>query len=305
MSEDDEPRGRAATAKPWQRPGKPRAGGQDRHRPGRAEGRSPGRPYTGPGRDAFEPDGPTRLYGIHAVEAALGNPGRVLSRLALTENAEHRLTEALARRRNDGTLPVIERVSPRDLDRQLGANTVHQGALLETEPLAEPALASLVEGARGRPLLLLDQITDPHNVGAILRSAAAFGTAGVVMTRRHSPPLDGALAKAASGALELVAIAPVGNLAQAMQTLRGLGVTLIGLDGEAEAAIEEEPALAGRAGPYALVLGAEGKGLRALTRQTCDRHVCIRTEAALASLNVSNAAAIALHQAGLARRNSG
>jgi 23S rRNA (guanosine2251-2'-O)-methyltransferase len=184
-------------------------------------------------------------------------------------------------------------VHPRDLERRLGADAVHQGALVETEPLAEPALADMVTSAGSRPLLVLDQITDPHNVGAVLRSAAVFGSGGLVMTRRHSPPLDGALAKSASGALEHVPVALVPNLASAIADLRALDVTAIGLDASATDSLEE---LAWPAGT-ALVLGAEGKGLRQLTRESCDRLARITADGPFASLNVSNAAAIALHWA--------
>jgi 23S rRNA (guanosine2251-2'-O)-methyltransferase len=186
-----------------------------------------------------------------------------------------------------------ERVSPRDLDRLLGEDTVHQGVLLETEPLEEPDIAALAERADNGPLIVLDQVTDPHNVGAILRSAAVFGAAGLVMTRRHSPPLDGALAKSASGALELVPVALVQNLSRAIAELKEEACLTLGLDGGAEHLIEEEP-LTGR---VALLLGAEGKGLRELTRQSFDKLVRIATRGAIGSLNVSNAAAIALHHA--------
>jgi 23S rRNA (guanosine2251-2'-O)-methyltransferase len=228
------------------------------------------------------------------VEAALRNPDRVLRRLFATENAAHRLAEPIAAR---GLIP--ENVSPRDLDRLLGPDTVHQGLLLETEPLPEPDLPDLAEAAAiGGPLILLDQVTDPHNAGAILRSAAAFGAAGVITTRRHSPPLNGTLAKSASGALELVKIAQVQNLARAMSELRAAGVTILGLDGTASANIEDETF----DGPVAIVLGAEGKGLRQLTAESCDRIVKIATADDLRSLNVSNAAAVALHTALVRKR---
>jgi 23S rRNA (guanosine2251-2'-O)-methyltransferase len=238
-------------------------------------------------------DGQTLLFGIHPVEAALANPARRIGKLFLTENAENRLAEALA-----GKDFIIERVTPRDLDRRLGADTVHQGVLLETEPLAELPMNALARTARGRPLIVLDQVTDPHNVGAILRSAAVFGAAGVVMTRRHSPPLGGVLAKSASGALEHIPIARVQNLARSLADLQAAGCTIIGLDGEGietldEMAWPEQPVF---------VLGAEGKGLRQLTRETCDRVCRIATDGKIASLNVSNAAAVALHLAHIERR---
>jgi 23S rRNA (guanosine2251-2'-O)-methyltransferase len=237
-----------------------------------------------------------RIFGIHAVEAALANPARVIHRVALSANAERRLELSLA-----GRQLVHERVLPRELDRRLGPETVHQGALIEAEPLPEPDLESLTTQMGGRPLLILDQITDPHNVGAILRSAAVFGAAGLVMTRRHSPPLEGALAKAASGALEHVPVALVQNLARAVADLKVLGVTVVGLDGEASQRLEAE----GWPGRAALVLGAEGKGLRELTRSSCDRLCRIASEGPLNSLNVSNAAAVALHWVALQRLGAG
>jgi len=241
-------------------------------------------------------DGVVHIFGIHAVEAALGNPRRTVRRLSLTDNAEHRLHAALTARQGAAQV-AHERVLPKDLDRRLGADTVHQGALAEVEPLPEPTLAELTAGAAGRPLLILDHVTDPHNVGAVLRSAAVFGAAGLVMTRRHSPPLDGTLAKSASGALEHVPVALVQNLARALAELKDMGVTVIGLDGGATERLEE----AALPGQLALVLGAEGKGLRQLTRESCDRLVRIATESTFASLNVSNAAAIALHWASATR----
>ena len=245
-------------------------------------------------KPADRDDGPLRLFGLHAVEAALRNPARKLNRLLLTDNAERRLIEAM------GPLPCkSEETTPRDLDRLLGADTVHQGAMLETEDLPEPEFAALAENAEGRPLLVLDQVTDPHNVGAILRSAAVFGAAGLVMTRRHSPPLNGVLAKSASGALELIPVALVQNLSRALDELKDAGFTLIGLDGEADARIEETD---WTSRPVALVMGAEGKGLRELTQKNCDVLARITTDGPIASLNVSNAAAVALHTAALARR---
>jgi 23S rRNA (guanosine2251-2'-O)-methyltransferase len=226
----------------------------------------------------------------------LANANRSIRKLYLTDNAERRLAEALTKRQL-----AHERVLPRDLDRRLGPDTVHQGALIEAEPLEEPTLADLVERSAGRPLIVLDQVTDPHNVGAILRSGAAFGTGGLVMTRRHSPPLDGTLAKSASGALEHVPVALVQNLARALAELKELDCIVIGLDDAAADRIEE------MAWPVrsALVLGAEGKGLRQLTQESCDRLVRIATDGAIASLNVSNAAAVALHLAAMQRLGLG
>jgi 23S rRNA (guanosine2251-2'-O)-methyltransferase len=232
------------------------------------------------------------LYGIHAVEAALANPRRTIGRVFLTENSERRLAEALIARGIRA-----ERVLPRELDRRLGTDTVHQGALLETEPLALSALEDLAQATPAGPIVVLDKVTDPHNVGAVLRSAAAFGAAGLVMTFRHSPPLSGALAKSASGALDLIPIALVQNLARALAQLKALGCRSVGLEGGAEHLIEDEPLT----GPLVLVLGAEGKGLRQLTRETCDRLCRITTPGVLSSLNVSNAAAVALHLCAMRR----
>ena len=234
------------------------------------------------------------IWGMHPVEAALANPARRILELWLTENAGHRLAAAIAAR---GLTPEI--VSPKDLDRRLGADTVHQGALLEVEPLPMVDLDRLAANAASKgPLIVLDQVTDPHNVGAILRSAAVFGASGLVMTERHSPPLGGALAKAASGALELVPIALVGNLSRALAALADAGVVTIGLDGEAPGLLED----AALDGAVAIVLGAEGKGLRRLTRATCAQLGSIAASGPIGSLNVSNAAAVALHLVAMRRR---
>lgn len=275
--------------------GKRHSGGFKGPGRGRPRAQSQGPRAAGHG-SAPTDDGLVRLFGSHAVEAALRNPRRKTLRLLATENAERRLADVIAAK---GV--VIDRATPGDLDHLLGADTVHQGLLLEAEPLPEPSLDELVHAAeRTGPLVLLDHVTDPHNAGAVLRSAAAFGAAGVVMTRRHSPPLNGVLAKAASGALDLIPVLPVQNLARTMLDLKGLGFRLIGLEGTATASLEEE-AFAGLSG---LVLGAEGKGLRELTRETCDVLVSITTAGSLASLNVSNAAAVALHWAALQRKRA-
>ncbi len=281
-SDKSTPRHDKGGKKPWQR---------HWQRPPHKQGQPVARSWQKPGDTS---DGPFRLFGMHAVEAALANPERKVLRLLLTENAENRLAAAVQAR---GLVP--ERVTPRELDRLLGPDTVHQGVLLETEELPETRLEALAEAARqGPPIILLDQVTDPHNVGAILRSAAVLGAAGVVMTRRHSPPLDGTVAKAASGALELVPVALVANLARSIALLKEHDVRVIGLDGEASQTLDEVGDLLGTA----IVLGAEGKGLRQLTRESCDSLVAIATGAGLRSLNVSNAAAIALHLALIGRK---
>ena len=225
------------------------------------------------------------LFGLHAAEAALANPRRNVMRVVATENAAQKLAPLLAKR---GLTP--EAASPKDLDRLLGADTVHQGVVVDAEPLPPFHLDDVDAGGM---LLVLDQVTDPQNVGAALRSAAAFGASGLVLTERHSPPLSGALAKAASGALDLVPVILVKNLAQSLAALGDRGFLRVGLAEEASMALEE----AQLTRPLALVLGAEGKGLRHLTREHCDLVCRIATQNALVSLNVSNAAAIALHWA--------
>lgn len=281
--------------------GRAAGAGHKKGRQGRTKGGAPGRqrPRRGPSQRtaaALPDDGLVRLFGTHAVEAALGNPRRRAHRLLATENAERRLADAIAARGVS-----VERTTPGTLDGLLGADTVHQGLLLEADPLPEPGFDELVARTRDMgPLVLLDHVTDPHNAGAVLRSAAAFGAAGVIMTRRHSPPLNGVLAKSASGALDLVPVLTVQNLATTMQELKALGFRLIGLEGTSETALEDETF----GGLSALVLGAEGKGLRQLTAETCDRLVAITTAGSLASLNVSNAAAVALHWASYVRRTA-
>lgn len=244
-------------------------------------------------------DEAVEIWGMHAVEAALANPARRIVKMWATDNAAHRLAKGIAEKRL-----VHEPVQPRDLDRKLGPDTVHQGVLIEARQLPEVDLETLAEAIPSRgPLVVLDQVTDPHNVGAILRSAAVFGSAGIVMTRRHSPPMGGALAKAASGALELVRVALVANLARAIADLKDAGVVVIGLDGASELLLEDAvlaPSMAGRA--VALVLGAEGKGLRQLTGESCDQLCRIGGDGPIGSLNVSNAAAVALHMGAMARR---
>jgi 23S rRNA (guanosine2251-2'-O)-methyltransferase len=223
-----------------------------------------------------------RIYGLHAAEAALANPRREIRHIHATPNAAQRLA-AVLRPGHPEITPVI----PRDLDRMLSGDSVHQGVLVEAEALPDPGLAGLPEA---RLVLFLDQITDPHNVGAILRTAAAFGVDALVMTARNSPPLDGTLAKAASGGLEHVPVVLVPNLSRALVEAEELGFTRIGLDSDGEGLLDEAEAPE----RLALVLGAEDRGLRRLTREHCERVLALRTYGPIASLNVSNAAAIAL-----------
>ena len=237
-----------------------------------------------------------RLWGIHAVEAALGNPLRKIKRLRITENARQRLAAALEAR---GVQPEV--VNARDFDRDPGADVVHQGVLLDTELLPDIDPRDFAPGPKRNDLVIvLDQVTDPHNVGAILRSAAAFGARGLVMTARNSPPLEGTLAKAASGGLELVPVSVVPNLSRALEQLAEAGYFRIGLDGQGEGPLEDQKIT----GPTVLVLGAEDTGMRRLTRENCDVACRISTFGGLASLNVSNAAAVAMHAVAMGRRAS-
>ena len=232
------------------------------------------------------------LFGLHAVRDALLNPARVKLRLVLTKNAADRLGDAVAA---GGLAPEI--VDPRRFDVPIDEGSVHQGAALEVKPLAWGSLEDVCLGGRGAPLVvLLDRVTDPHNVGAVLRSAEVFGARAVVAPLRHSAPETGALAKTASGALERQPYLRVTNLSDAMETLKGMGFVLLGLDGEAE--VELGAALAGLGSrPVGLVLGAEGPGLRDKTKTTCDALVRIPYPGGFGSLNVSNAAAVALYAA--------
>ena len=234
------------------------------------------------------------LFGLHAVRDALMNPAREKLRLVLTKNAADKLGEAIAVGGLEPEMP-----DPRKFDSlvPLAPDSVHQGAALEVKPLDWGSLEDVALEGRGGPLMvLLDRVTDPHNVGAILRSAEVFGARAVVAPARHSAPETGALAKTASGALERQPYLRVTNLADAMEELRAMGYVLIGLAGEAELTLEEGIAEAGTR-PIALVLGAEGPGLREKTRETCDRLVRIPFAGEFGSLNVSNAAAVALYAA--------
>lgn len=227
------------------------------------------------------------IYGVHAVAAALGNPRRKVLGLYATRNGFSKIRNAVEKT----DLQTIE-ASAEDLSRRLGKEAVHQGVMAEVAPLEPPQLEDILAGLDGnRPLIILDQVTDPHNVGAILRSAAAFSAAGIIMTRRNSPPVDGVLAKAASGAVEHVPIILVANLARAIAEIGQAGIQTIGLDGMADTSLETAPLTS----PCALVLGAEGKGLRRLSAENCDLLCRLTTTGPLRSLNVSNAAAIALH----------
>jgi 23S rRNA (guanosine2251-2'-O)-methyltransferase len=232
------------------------------------------------------------LFGLHAVRDALLNPARRRHRLVLTRNAADRLGEAIA-----AAAMAPEIADPRRFDVPLAPDSVHQGAALEAEPLDWGTLGDCTaDPARSGPVVLLDRVTDPHNVGAILRSAEVFGAAAVIAPARHSAPESGALAKAASGALERQPYLRVTNLGDALEELGRLGFLRLGLDGAGEVALADGIARAG-AGRVALVLGAEGPGLRERTRGLCDHLVRIPAAGDFGSLNVSNAAAVALYAA--------
>jgi 23S rRNA (guanosine2251-2'-O)-methyltransferase len=234
-------------------------------------------------RDRDSGDGPAILYGWHTVSAALANPGRNIRKLLLTENAARRLAEE-----NIDTRVTPEIVRPQLIDQRLGPDAVHQGMLAEADPLPSPDIATLKQEGI---VLVLDQITDPHNVGAILRSAAAFAVKAIVTTARHSPEATGVLAKSASGALELVPLVLVQNLARALTALNERGFLTVGLDSEGS----EDLSRVELREPLALVLGAEGKGLRQLTRETCATVARLDMPGEIKSLNVSNAAVLALY----------
>ena len=231
------------------------------------------------------------LFGLHAVRDALMNPARERLRLVVTRNALAKLEDAVA---FAGIEPEIS--DPRKFAAPLNADSVHQGAALEVKALDWGPLAEVVmrDGPAPLRVIMLDRVTDPHNVGAILRSAEVFGARAVVGVQRHSAPETGALAKTASGALERQPYLRIRNLADGMEELRAMGFILLGLDGEAEQTVEQ--ALEGRFDrPVALVMGAEGPGLREKTRETCDQLVRIDASGGFGSLNVSNAAAVSLY----------
>lgn len=244
--------------------------------------RDKGQAWTAP---PMQPD-QVHLYGLHTVRAALDNPERKIIKLSVTQNAFARLELP-----EPGNLPYpVDFVSPQDIDKILGPDAIHQGVMLETRPLPTRRLEALNES----PLLLvLDQVTDPHNVGAIMRSAVAFGAGALITTQRHSPTESGVLAKSASGALELIPYIQITNLANALEELHALGFQTIGLDSEGPAPLEGTFA----AQKIALVLGSEGKGLRQKTRDTVKALARLDMPGAIKSLNVSNAAAVALYAA--------
>ncbi|MCL6249443.1 RNA methyltransferase [Altererythrobacter sp. KTW20L] len=236
--------------------------------------------------------GAVRLWGRHAVEAALLNPARVHRKLWATTEGVESLS---------GELPPafpVEYAGPEDLARLVARDAPHQGLVLECEPLEDLHLVDVLDGDSTRPIVVLDQVTDPHNVGAVLRSAAAFDAAAIVTQDRHAPPEGGVLAKSASGALEIIPWVRVVNLARALEEMAEAGYWRIGLAGEAE----EDFASALPSGPVAIVLGAEGEGMRQNIAAHCDTLARLPISSAMESLNVSNAAAIALYATAMRHR---
>ncbi len=310
MSERKPPRGRATATPRAKLRAKPRGG----------SGKSAaGRPPQGAG------DAGIWLYGVHAVRAALANPRRRCLRLLTTAEAGERLAQAMPdgeksqksqkSQKSETSTPAIETVARERIERLLAVGAVHQGVALLAEPLPQPAIQEFLAhgrqpggttgggtaggtggdtGRSGRRMVVvvLDQVTDPQNTGAVLRSAAAFGAAALITTRRHAPPESGALAKAASGALEHVPYLQVGNLARALDALKAAGFWTLGLSGAATQGLAE----ADPGGPLVLVLGAEGVGLRRLTAEACDVMARLPTQGPIDTLNVSNAAAVALYE---------
>ncbi len=258
---------------------RPETGKKDKPLRGRAGRMKGGR---GSGRAST---GAVRLWGRHAVEAALNNPERTHRKLWATQEGVASL---------DGELPAnfpVEYASAGDLARLVARDAPHQGLVLECNALEDVFLDELLTADPTRPIVVLDQVTDPHNVGAILRSAAAFGAAAIVTQDRHAPPESGTVAKSASGALEVVPWIRVVNLARALEELAEAGYWRIGLAGDGAATLAE----ALPTGPVALVLGAEGEGMRHNIRQHCDAIARLPMSGAIESLNVSNAAAVALY----------
>ncbi len=271
-------KGRSASA---QR-GAPKAGGSAGRSAAQSRGRAAKRSV-----DARDGDQPLWLYGRHAVAAALDNPERQCLRALATKNARDWLgAERLARLSLD-----LEDAKPDAIDRLLPAGAVHQGLAASVSDLPRARLKEACADPRpSAPVVVLDQVTDPQNIGAIFRAAAAFGARAIIVQDRRTPPLAGALAKAAVGAVERLPCVRVVNIARALEALGDMGYYRAGLAGEADASIEDSPAR-----PLALVVGAEGTGLRQLVAQTCDALFRIEITDAVESLNVATATAIALH----------
>ncbi|HEX4644275.1 MAG TPA: RNA methyltransferase [Verrucomicrobiae bacterium] len=257
---------------------------------GKSRGKPEKKPAPAPAERVERPQaGALWLYGLHAVQAALANPLRKLGRAVLTPRAIETLGSRLLNR------VQVQSSDPAGIDRLLPPGAVHQGAALEAWPLKSRDLAEILaepSTEKRRLVLVLDQLSDPHNVGAILRTAAAFQVSAVIVQDRHAPPQSGALAKAASGALDIIPYIEVVNIARALDDLAKHGFWRIALAGDGEASLAEAAPI----GDVALVLGSEGGGIRRLVREHCETSAFIPLSAKMESLNVSNAAAIALYE---------
>ena len=295
----------------------PGAGSAPKSGPGRRKNRGKPESNTKAGRSHAKAGRPNRggkphpgaiqLYGQHAVLAALRNPRRTCRRLLVTAEARRRLGARLDRALQGSAgspAPAVVPAERGEIAAALAPNAVHQGLLLSVEPLPQPSLAQWLDALPDTPkgqrdlVVVLDRVTDPQNVGAILRAAAAFGALAVVTTERNAAPESGVLAKTASGAFECLAYIRETNLARALKALRDRGFWTLGLAAEATRTIDREDP--GRRG--ALVMGAEGGGLRRLTREACDSLVRLPTAPGFGQLNVSAAAAVALYALSGARR---
>jgi 23S rRNA (guanosine2251-2'-O)-methyltransferase len=286
-------------------PGKggPRVDGKphNKHRPRQGEGgfvspkslRPDGEPWRV--QEKKQPLLQATLWGTHAVQEAWANPARRVKKLYIAEQMLAGFEPLLRQVEAQGLdRPTPTMIDKKDLDRRLPPGAVHQGLALDADPLDEVFVQDLIAGAARAErsvILMLDQVTDPHNVGAILRTGSAFGADGVVMQRRHSPELTGALAKAACGAVEHLPVAYETNLSRALELLQQAGYTAIALDEHAQQSLHELPLPA----KSVLLLGAEGAGLRQKLREQCNAMVRLPTQGAIQSLNVSNAAAVALY----------
>jgi 23S rRNA (guanosine2251-2'-O)-methyltransferase len=304
MTQNRPPRGKSGRQGDQNRPfsGRPAQGGDNRlslagrgeQKPKRPQGARPQRGEQGRGGNRGQiatPAGAVWLYGTHAVAAALKNPQRRFRRLVITEEAQASLAAECPQ-----PWPIQPEITPRDrIDALLGARPgsgiVHQGIALLTDQLAAPALLDALK--RPGPILVLDQIFDPRNVGALMRTAQAFGACAVITQDRNAPEETGALAKAASGALETIPLLRIVNIARALIALKSADVWVVGLDGHSPTRLRGE-AFAGRR--VALVLGSEGEGMRRLTRETCDEVCALAMPGGMESLNVSAAGAVALYE---------
>jgi 23S rRNA (guanosine2251-2'-O)-methyltransferase len=248
---------------------------------------------------------PIFLYGLHTVAAAWLNPARECRRLLVTEPGLAALEATIHRARALGlTRPGANTVGRPELDKLLPPGAVHQGAALEVGPLEELDMEDLCRWPEEKlpgAVVVLDQVTDPHNVGAILRSAAAFGAGAVIVTERHAPEATGVLAKSASGAVDVVPLIRVTNLARALGDLQKVGYWCVGLDESGRRPLPELD----MTGRVAIVLGAEGSGLRRLTQERCDDLARLPTSGLISTLNVSNAAAVALYEWARGRSKAG